>query len=124
MCIRDSDAGFRSRFDKQDEEAHPGYYSVLLKDYGVRAELTATERVGFQRYTFPASDQARILFNIGNRQGESGQVKDAWIRLDGNTVEGYVVTEPEYVKNYQAGATVTMYFYALVDLTPDSASVF
>ena len=122
--LEDPDAGFRSRFDKQDEEAHPGYYSVLLKDYGVRAELTATERVGFQRYTFPASDQARILFNIGNRQGESGQVKDAWIRLDGNTVEGYVVTEPEYVKKYQAGATVTMYFYALVDRTPDSASVF
>ena len=39
--------GYRSRFDKKDEVARPGYYSVLLKDYGVKAELTATERVGF-----------------------------------------------------------------------------
>lgn len=122
--LENPDEGFRSRFDKKDEYACPGYYSVNLKDYGVRAELTATERVGFQRYTFPESDKARILFNIGNRQGESGNVKDAYIKLNGNTVEGYVVTEPEYVKKYQAGATVPMYFHAVIDKTPESASIF
>lgn len=122
--LEDPDGGFRSRFDKGDEQAHPGYYSVVLGDYGIRTELTATERVGFQRYTFPASDAARILFNIGNRQGESGNVKDACIKLDGNVVEGYVVTEPEYVRKYQPGATVTMYFHAVLDKTPESASVF
>jgi predicted alpha-1,2-mannosidase len=123
--LEDPDGGFRSRFDKKDETAHPGYYSVLLKDYGVKAELTATARVGFQRYTFPQSDQAHILFNIGNRQGESGAVRDAYIRqADSQTVEGYVVTEPEYVKKYQAGASVSMYFYAKLDKAPESADVF
>jgi glycoside hydrolase family 92 protein len=58
--LDDPEAGYRSRFDKKDEVARPGYYSVLLKDYGVKAELTATERVGFHRYTFPASEEANL----------------------------------------------------------------
>lgn len=123
--LEDPDSGFRSRFDKQDEVATPGYYSVLLKDHGVKVELTATTRVGYQRYTFPASENARILFNIGNRQGESGAVRDAYIRqVDDTSIEGYVVTEPEYVKKYQAGASVAIYFHATLDRTPESVEVF
>lgn len=119
------DEGWRSRFDKADEYATAGYYSVLLSDYNVRTELTATARVGFQRYTFPQSDDSHILFNIGNRQGESGAVKDAYVKMvDEHTIEGWVITEPEYVKKYQAGASVAMYFYAVVDKAPASTSVF
>lgn len=116
--------GWRSTFDKSDEEAHPGYYSVLLKDYGIRAELTATKRVGFQRYTFPASESSHINFNVGNREGESGNVRDSYAVCDGNVVSGYIVTEPEYVKKYQAGATVCMYFYATLSKAPESVSGF
>lgn len=116
--------GWRSTFDKSDEEAHPGYYSVLLKDYGIRAELTATKRVGFQRYTFPASESSHIIFNVGNREGESGNVRDSYAVCDGNVVSGYIVTEPEYVKKYQAGATVCMYFYATLSKAPETVSGF
>lgn len=116
--------GWRSTFDKSDEEAHPGYYSVLLKDYGIRAELTATKRVGFQRYTFPASESSHIIYNVGNREGESGNVRDSYAVCDGNVVSGYIVTEPEYVKKYQAGATVCMYFYATLSKAPESVSGF
>lgn len=116
--------GWRSTFDKSDEEAHPGYYSVLLKDYGIRAELTATKRVGFQRYTFPASERSHIIFHVGNREGESGNVRDSYAVCDGNVVSGYIVTEPEYVKKYQAGATVCMYFYATLSKAPESVSGF
>lgn len=116
--------GWRSTFDKSDEEAHPGYYSVMLKDYGIRAELTATKRVGFQRYTFPASESSHIIFNVGNREGESGNVRDSYAVCDGNVVSGYIVTEPEYVKKYQAGATVCMYFYATLSKAPESVSGF
>ena len=45
--------GIHSLFSHADEEASAGYYKVLLKDYGIRVELTATERCGIQRYTFP-----------------------------------------------------------------------
>ena len=88
--------GYRSRFDKKEEYATAGYYSVLLKDYNIKAELTATERVGFQRYTFPKSSESHIIFDIGNRQGESGKVKDAQVALtEDGRVEGFVVTIPQ-----------------------------
>lgn len=114
--MENPEEGWRSTFDKEYEQTHPGYYSVVLADYGVRAELTATPRVGYQRFTFPKSDNSHILLNIGNRMGESGRVRDAQIKVTGKrTVEGYVITEPEYVKKYQHGATVPMYFYAQFD---------
>lgn len=122
--LEDPDAGYRSRFDKEDEVAKPGYYSVLLKDYGVKAELTATARVGFQQYTFPESEESHILFDIGNRWGESGAVRDAFIKQDDNIIYGYAITEPEYVKKYQAGASVPLYFYAQVSKAPESVDVF
>lgn len=117
--------GYRSRFDRKDEIATAGYYSVLLKDYSIRAELTATPRVAFQRFTFPAGNDNHILFDIGNRQGESGAVKDASVELkpDGR-IEGWVITEPEYVKKYQKGATVPLYFSAVLDKEPSEYGVF
>ena len=118
------EAGWRSSFDKKDELAQAGYYKVLLTDYGVTVELTAVTRTGFQRFTFPQSQNAHLLFNIGTRQGESGAVRDAYASVSGKTVEGYIVTEPEYVKAYQKGATVSMYFSAELSREPDSASFF
>lgn len=119
------DEGYRSRFDRKDEYATSGYYSVKLKDYNVKAELTATKRVGFQRYTFPESSQSNIIFDIGNRQGESGAVKDSKVTItaDGR-IEGYVITTPEYVKKYQKGAEVALYFSAVLDKKPTSFGVF
>lgn len=118
--------GYRSLFDKSSEFATAGYYSVLLKDYGIKVELTATERVGFQRYTFSKSDAAGIIFDIGNQLGESGKVKDAYIKLvDNQTVEGYVVTMPEYVKKYQGeDADVRMYFYAKLSKPIENSLLF
>ncbi len=117
--------GYRSSFDKKDELLQPGYYSVLLKDYGIKAELTSTERVSFHRYTFPAGNDSHILFDIGNKQGESGNVADARVALtpDGR-IEGFVETQPEYVKKYQSGASVRMYFSAELDRKPDSFGIF
>src|SRR5690606_23150811 len=112
-------------FDRADEHATAGYYSVLLKRYGIRAEVTATERVAFQRFTFPAGADSHILFDIGNQQGESGEVKDARVYLtpDGR-IEGYVVTLPAYVQKYQKGAEVAMYFSAVVDKKPSAHGTF
>ena len=61
---KDPDRGYRSRFSHKNEEASPGYYAVLLDDYGIKAELTTTMRTGFQRYTFPKADTARILVDL------------------------------------------------------------
>jgi predicted alpha-1,2-mannosidase len=61
--------GYRSRFSHNDEVAHPGYYSVLLSDYNVRAELSATERAGIHRYTFPQSDSSHFILDLSHAYG-------------------------------------------------------
>lgn len=106
--------GYRSRFDKQTERAVPGFYGVTLADYGIKVELTATERVGYHRYTYPQSDSSRILFDIGHPQGESAKVVDTQIRYDAatNAVSGFVESYPVYATFCDKENTVKSYFYA------------
>lgn len=123
--LDDPESGYRSRFDKSDEVASPGYYKVRLKDYDIRVELTATARVGFQKYTFPESDSSYLIFDIGNKLGESGEVKDAGVTYLGDgKIEGWVITYPEYVKKYQPGGEVRMYFSGIVSKAPESVGTF
>ena len=56
--------GYRSKFSHENESAEVGYYSVLLDDYNITAELTTTTRTGFHRYTFPENDSSRILIDL------------------------------------------------------------
>ena len=56
--------GFYSTFSHDNEEASPGYYKVDLDSYNIKAELTASERVGFHQYTFPKSDDAHIILDL------------------------------------------------------------
>ncbi|QEC53103.1 putative alpha-1,2-mannosidase [Anseongella ginsenosidimutans] len=123
--LENPDKGYRSRFSRENEVATAGYYSVLLDEYRVKAEVTATPRVAFHRYTFPASQASHILFDIGNQQGESGPVKDARVYLTPEgRVEGFVTTLPAYVQKYQPGAEVSMYFSAVLDKKPVAYGVF
>ncbi|WP_321310491.1 GH92 family glycosyl hydrolase [Marinifilum fragile] len=86
---KDPDSGYRSRIDKATETSRIGYYSVDLTDYNIQAELTASTRCGFQRYTFPDSDDARILIDLQipceytyqNKEIELKQVSD--YRIEG-----------------------------------------
>jgi predicted alpha-1,2-mannosidase len=59
-------SGYRSVFSKKSEVAFPGYYSVFLNDYGVKAELTATTRAGFHRYTFPESAGSGMVIDLNH----------------------------------------------------------
>ncbi|MFB9688177.1 GH92 family glycosyl hydrolase [Amycolatopsis plumensis] len=79
---------YRSEYSHDDEHAEPGYYRVGLKKYGIDAELTATARTGWQRYTFPSTGQANVLFNTGQA---NQSVKDSEIHVVGDrTLEGRV----------------------------------
>lgn len=84
-------SGYRSRFGHQDEIAQPGYYAVTLDDYAIRAELTATERVGVHRYRFPQGKPAHVLIDLRTSLYDySGKVLWSRLRLrpDG-TVTGF-----------------------------------
>ncbi len=60
----DPKGGFRSSFSHANETAEAGYYKVKLDDDNITAELTATNRVGFHQYSFPASDKAHIILDL------------------------------------------------------------
>lgn len=62
----DPSSGMWSYVDRTREISVPGYYSVPLTRYGIKAEMTATCRTGMHRYTFPESDEAAIVFDMMN----------------------------------------------------------
>ncbi|MFD1144569.1 GH92 family glycosyl hydrolase [Larkinella insperata] len=118
-------SGYRSKFDRKNQVAEPGYYKVLLDDYGITAELTATKHVGFHRYTFPQNDQSRIILDLGNVQGESGEVRKSAVRMiDDTHFEGFVTTYPKYVKTYDPNGQVSMYIWGEVSKSPRSVGAF
>ncbi|NOV01441.1 GH92 family glycosyl hydrolase [Paenibacillus planticolens] len=80
---------YASPFQRENETAIPGYYSVLLDKYNIKTEFTATERTSIGRFTYPSSTQAMMLINTGiNGTG----VRDANVNIDKNSsmVTGYV----------------------------------
>ena len=75
--------GLWSYADRTREVAEPDYYSVPLLRYDILAEMTATSRVGFHRYTFPASDSTAIVFDLENG-GCWDKATDTRIEAEGN----------------------------------------
>ena len=98
------DSGYRSRFSHEREEASPGYYSVMLDDYNIKVELTASPRVGFHRYTFYNQGEVNIIVDPSHHIME---------RLFGTEVEIISDTEIRGYKNSEGeGGNRHVYFYA------------
>lgn len=84
--------GIHSKFSHADEEATAGYYRVLLKDYNIDVELTATERCGIQRYTFPKGESA-VFLNLKKAMNWDF-TNDSYIEVvDSCTIQGYRFSE-------------------------------
>ena len=64
--LGDYSTGFWSEADRTQEVVEPGYYSVPLTRYNILAEMTATERGGLHRYTFPASEESAIILDLAH----------------------------------------------------------
>jgi predicted alpha-1,2-mannosidase len=71
-----------SLYDKSKEKASPGYYSVYLDDFQVKAEMTATYLTGIYRFTFPKTEKAHILMDLGRAGGHLEIAND-------HTIKGY-----------------------------------
>ncbi len=82
--------GYRSYIDKSTEVCKAGYYAVKLTDYGIFAELTATDRCGFQRYTYPVGKTPRVMIDLLPVCEYSITLKRCMIRKVGNNrIEGF-----------------------------------
>lgn len=92
---KDPDSGYRSRFSHTEESASPGYYTVLLKDYDIQVELTAAQRAGMHRYTFPKTNDAHVIIDLTHLV-KSWSGKTAFSRItfvNDSTITGYRLSD-------------------------------
>ena len=96
------DSGYRSRFSHETEKSMPGYYEVMLDDYNVKAQLTATQRVGVHKYTFPKGGDGRIILDLNHGiYNYDGKTLWASIRVESPTlITGYRITNGWARTNY------------------------
>lgn len=86
-------SGFHSLFSHDKEQVEPGYYRVHLDRYNVDVELTATQRAGYHRYSYPQNENPRMLIDVAQGIGWDSPRK-GFIQLDNDsTVSGYRVSK-------------------------------
>ncbi|MBN1599159.1 MAG: GH92 family glycosyl hydrolase [Bacteroidales bacterium] len=97
---KNPDTGYRSRFSKITEEASPGYYSVLLSDYNIKAELSATTHAGIHRYTYPASENSGVIIDLTHTIHEHKNIDNVLRVLNEYEIEGLKHTQGWAYKHY------------------------
>ncbi|HWK59520.1 MAG TPA: GH92 family glycosyl hydrolase [Parapedobacter sp.] len=105
--------GYRSLYDKNSEEAKPGYYAVELTDYGIGVETTAAPHSGMIRFVFPESNESRIQIDLARRVGGTS-VRQYIRKVDDHTIQGWMECTPEGGGwgDGEGNADYTVYFYA------------
>lgn len=107
---------------KSQQSATPGYYTVTLQPWDVKVELTASHKVGYHRHTFPASDRARILFDVGHCLFGDKPGWHSAAPVAGEVTLDPVKREVSGRMTYRGGRSTrepwTAYFVARFDATP------
>ena len=103
--------GYRSAVDKSSEVCKAGYYAVKLTDYDIFAELTATDRCGFQRYTYPAGKTPRVMIDLLTPTEYTYNILDCEMRQTGpRRIEGFSKQETPRVCSRDADQFYTVHF--------------
>ncbi|GGF05553.1 GH92 family glycosyl hydrolase [Flavobacterium limi] len=97
---------FYSKFSHESEKIFPGYHSVILDRYQIKAELTSTKRVGFHRYTFPNSAHKAILFNLNMILGPCENTNGKLEKNNDYELSGSLVLST----NFRRPKPLTVYF--------------
>ena len=108
--VKDANS-YRSAIDKTSEETKVGYYKVDLTDYQIKAELTATSRCGFQRYTYPQDKDARVMIDLKIPSEYDYQIVEGSIKQTGaRRIEGFSKQLSKNVWSADADQNYTIYF--------------
>jgi putative alpha-1,2-mannosidase len=104
--------GYRSTYDKQSEKASAGYYSVLLTNYHIKAEMTAAAHSGMLRFSFPKGTDERIQIDLARRVGGTSTLQYVKV-VDDHTIEGWIKCTPDGGGwgDGDGHADYTVYFY-------------
>lgn len=97
---------YGSKYSHDNEIVKPGYHSVFLESYGIKAELTSTTRVGFHRYQFPAAAESYILLDLATLLGPSGTVKARATKITDKEIQGYALMD----KTTRRPKQISVYF--------------
>lgn len=106
-------SGYRSYYDKNSEQARPGYYSVQLTDYHIKTECSSTPHCGILRFTYPQNTQARVQIDLARRVGGTSTRQYVEV-VDKHTIKGWMQCTPEGGGWGDGGGNpdYTVYFYA------------
>lgn len=106
--IADPYSGYMSKYRHNTERMAPGYYAVELERYGIDAEMTASKRAGFHRYTFPAADTSTVILTLERGMCWDTPTETYMRQVDATTLEGY-----RYSTGWATDQRV--FFYAVFD---------
>jgi predicted alpha-1,2-mannosidase len=112
---------YRSRFSHADEKGEPGYYSVLTQSSGgakIKTELTATERTGLARFTFPPNEPAYVILDWHHAYGEESPVKSAEVAL----ISDAVIQGGRHVSRWAPNREI--YFTTELSLKPTKVEIY
>jgi len=106
-----------AKSSRTDEINHVGYYAATLSRYGIKTELTSSRRVGFHRYTFPASSQAHITVNLASALG----LGTGWESQGFLGAEAHIISDHEVqgvtrvIGGWNRGGEYKVYYYMVLD---------
>jgi len=83
------DVPYKSSYSHLNESASPGYYSVLLKDFNIKAELTSSLRAANHKYTFAKGDTQTVVIDLGFAINWDKGLASSIKIIDENTISGY-----------------------------------
>lgn len=84
---------YKARIDKSRQTARPGYYAVTLPDFGINAEVTATEHTAFYRYTYQNDEEANLFIDLQSGLVTSPQgIRDRVLFSDMQMPDGRTIT--------------------------------
>lgn len=102
---------YRSSFDKEGEKTKVGYYKADLTDYNIKAELTSTTRCGFQRYSYPAGTDSRVMIDLKIPAEYRYDILEARInQVSDRRIEGYSKQQSKRVWSADADQDYIIYF--------------
>lgn len=84
---------YGSKYSHDKEVVKPGYHSVFLESYGIRAELTSTTRVGFHRYHYPTAIESYLLLDLGTVLGPARTVTGYAKKVNNKEIQGYALMD-------------------------------
>lgn len=111
--------GWKSPFAHENEFAKPGYYSVLLDRYDIRAEATVSERTGMLRFTYPKKSDARLIFNFSRRIGGKADFEKVEI-INAHRIEGSIKCTPAGGGIGRGGGGVSYNLYFVLEISADA----